>query len=73
MKMGVLSSFLAITIGLLAAAFITGINTNEKISVESNSFEEISLLYEAGEFEDNAYFEPFYLKDFVAGKPKKLL
>lgn len=27
----------------------------------------------AGEFEDNAYFEPFYLKDFVAGKPKKLL
>lgn len=29
--------------------------------------------FEAGEFEDNAYFEPFYLKDFVAGKPKKLL
>lgn len=28
---------------------------------------------EAGDFEDNAYFEPFYLKDFVAGKPKKLL
>ncbi len=28
---------------------------------------------EAGESEDNAYFEPFYLKDFVAGKPKKLL
>lgn len=27
----------------------------------------------AGEFEDNAYFEPFYLKDFIAGKPKKLL
>lgn len=25
------------------------------------------------EFEDVAYFEPFYLKDFVAGKPKKLL
>ena len=24
-------------------------------------------------FEDLAYFEPFYLKDFVAGKPKKLL
>lgn len=23
-------------------------------------------------FEDVAYFEPFYLKDFVAGKPKKL-
>lgn len=24
-------------------------------------------------FEDVAYFEPFYLKDFVPGKPKKLL
>ena len=24
-------------------------------------------------FEDIAYFEPFYLKDFVATKPKKLL
>lgn len=24
-------------------------------------------------FEDIAYFEPFYLKDFVAGKPRKLL
>lgn len=23
------------------------------------------------EFEDVAYFEPFYLKDFIAGKPKK--
>lgn len=23
-------------------------------------------------FEDTAYFEPFYLKEFVAGKPKKL-
>ena len=32
-----------------------------------------SAKLEAGEFEDNAYFEPFYLKDFVAGKPKKLL
>jgi tRNA threonylcarbamoyladenosine biosynthesis protein TsaB len=25
------------------------------------------------EFEDLAYFEPFYLKEFVAGKPKKLV
>ena len=24
-------------------------------------------------FEDVAYFEPFYLKDFVAVKPKKLI
>ena len=26
-----------------------------------------------GQFEDVAYFEPFYLKDFIAIKPKKLL
>ena len=26
--------------------------------------------YKKGDFEDVAYFEPFYLKDFVAGKPK---
>lgn len=28
-----------------------------------------SRAYELGKFEDVAYFEPFYLKDFVAGKP----
>ncbi len=27
--------------------------------------------YEVSDFEDVAYFEPFYLKNFVAGKPKK--
>lgn len=27
--------------------------------------------FEVADFEDVAYFEPFYLKDFVAGKPKK--
>ena len=27
--------------------------------------------YQAGEFEDVAYFEPFYLKDFIATKPRK--
>ncbi len=27
--------------------------------------------YNDSEFEDKAYFEPFYLKDFIAGKPKK--
>jgi tRNA threonylcarbamoyladenosine biosynthesis protein TsaB len=27
--------------------------------------------YRNGKFEDTAYFEPFYLKDFIAGKPKK--
>ena len=26
-----------------------------------------------GSFENVAYFEPFYLKDFIAGKPKRLL
>lgn len=29
--------------------------------------------FEKEEFEDLAYFEPFYLKDFIAGKPKQLL
>jgi tRNA threonylcarbamoyladenosine biosynthesis protein TsaB len=29
--------------------------------------------YRSSNFEDVAYFEPFYLKDFVAGKPKKML
>lgn len=29
--------------------------------------------YLAGEFEDVAYFEPYYLKDFIATKAKKLL
>lgn len=29
--------------------------------------------FENKDVEDMAYFEPFYLKDFIAGKPKKLL
>ena len=29
--------------------------------------------FNADEFEDLAYFEPYYLKEFIAGKPKKLL
>lgn len=29
--------------------------------------------YLQNDFEDVAYFEPFYLKDFVAGMPKKIL
>lgn len=32
-----------------------------------------SLKLEQEEFEDTAYFEPFYLKEFIAGNPKKLL
>ena len=27
--------------------------------------------FRKGKFEDLAYFEPLYLKDFVAGKPKQ--
>lgn len=29
--------------------------------------------FRQGQFEDIAYFEPFYLKDFIAGKPKSPL
>lgn len=29
------------------------------------------LAFNNNQFENTAYFEPFYLKDFVAGKPKK--
>jgi tRNA threonylcarbamoyladenosine biosynthesis protein TsaB len=28
--------------------------------------------FSQGDFADLAYFEPFYLKDFIAGKPKKM-
>jgi tRNA threonylcarbamoyladenosine biosynthesis protein TsaB len=27
--------------------------------------------FEQNQFEDVAYFEPFYLKEFIAGKPSK--
>jgi len=29
--------------------------------------------YKAGKFEDTAYFEPFYLKDFIATVSRKQL
>lgn len=29
--------------------------------------------FQKSDFVDTAYFEPFYLKDFVAGKPKKVI
>ena len=42
--------------------------------VSANGMVELSEnLFQNGTFEDVAYFEPFYLKDFIAGKPKKLL
>jgi tRNA threonylcarbamoyladenosine biosynthesis protein TsaB len=31
---------------------------------------QISKKYELQQFEDVAYFEPFYLKDFIAGAPR---
>lgn len=31
------------------------------------------MAFNAGRFEDVAYFEPFYLKEFVASKPRNLL
>jgi len=31
-----------------------------------------AVKYQNNEFEDVAYFEPFYLKDFIAGIPKKI-
>jgi len=31
-----------------------------------------AIKYQNNEFEDVAYFEPFYLKDFIAGIPKKM-
>lgn len=33
----------------------------------------VSALFDRKQFEDVAYFEPFYLKDFVGTRPKKLL
>ncbi|MFT6845006.1 MAG: tRNA threonylcarbamoyladenosine biosynthesis protein TsaB [Flavobacteriales bacterium] len=37
---------------------------------------QLTLAYEMfnkSQFESTAYFEPYYLKDFIAGKPKKML
>ncbi|MFW5886924.1 MAG: tRNA (adenosine(37)-N6)-threonylcarbamoyltransferase complex dimerization subunit type 1 TsaB [Bacteroidota bacterium] len=48
------------------AKFIGGI-TNSAIQLVELS----CLAFKAGEIEDTAYFEPFYLKDFVATKRKK--
>lgn len=45
---------------------IGGIQTNA-IDISRIAFAK----YQAGEFEDVAYFEPYYLKDFVATTPKK--
>jgi tRNA threonylcarbamoyladenosine biosynthesis protein TsaB len=49
------------------AQFIDGFNPSAQgmISLAEEKFSR-------SEFEDVAYFEPYYLKDFVAGKPKKM-
>ena len=50
------------------AHFVADINPSAR-EVGLLAFEKLSK----GDTEDVAYFEPFYLKDFVAGKPKKLV
>lgn len=50
----------------LNARFLPNVypSAREMAKISSQKFTE-------SDFEDVAYFEPFYLKDFVAGKPKK--
>ena len=46
---------------------------NSEYQISANTMASISnSKFQLGEFEDVAYFEPFYLKDFVAGPPKKM-
>ncbi len=47
------------------AMFLEGIEPSAKYMVPLTD-----KLYREKTFEDVAYFEPFYLKDFIAGKPK---
>lgn len=52
----------------------TGRNLEADLSIKSSAKGQVRLAYEkfrAQEFEDMAYFEPFYLKDFIAGKKAK--
>lgn len=51
-------------------------NAHYDHSIEASAKGMILLSYTkfiAEEFENTAYFEPYYLKDFIAGKPKPLL
>lgn len=55
-----------------------GHNKNAMISTLGNPSAEYinelaAIKFELQEFEDVAYFEPYYLKDFIATTPKKLL
>lgn len=47
------------------ARFLTSIYPSAKEMAVVSSYK-----FNKADFEDVAYFEPFYLKDFVAGKPK---
>ena len=42
-------------------------------SLASYQLEMAYACYQAKQFEDIAYFEPYYLKDFIATQPKKIL
>ena len=46
--------------------FLDGINTSSAYMAELSY-----LKFQKNQFEDIAYFEPYYLKDFIAGKKKK--
>ena len=53
-------------------------NNNNIINIFSTNVATNMILpvlekYNKKQFENVAYFEPYYLKDFIAGKPKKLL
>jgi tRNA threonylcarbamoyladenosine biosynthesis protein TsaB len=50
------------------ASFITGVRP-----LATDMLAPAIKAYNAGRFEDVAYFVPFYLKEFVAAKPKDLL
>jgi len=46
----------------------------DNIQASASSVGELAnIKFMEQDFEDLAYFEPFYLKEFVAGKPKKLV
>lgn len=46
---------------------------NLEIIVNSEGMTQLAEdAFQAGNFADLAYFEPFYLKDFIAGSPKKM-
>ncbi len=47
---------------------------NLNVPVSASGMNQLSeAKFNSKNFEDLAYFEPYYLKDFIAGKPKKLL